>query len=172
MPNSIKCRQRELIRLAAWVLLIGLVAGCASKQESRENFGILQPSTEVSKIFESYQVLPNYKYFFTGSETKPLAIMGIDRNYTLVTRLWKEAADLTPEQLKGWVNQIGGFRPPFRTYGAHILGPAGQQVGIWYSLYDDSQVKMLGDKQIEVVPPSYMRKPSLPKGMKGFGIGF
>jgi hypothetical protein len=152
MLKSLKPRRGTLMQMAAWILLIGLVAGCASKQESRENSGILKLSIEVSKIFESYQVLPEYRYYFYGSATKPRAVMGIDRNYTLSTRLWKEAADLTPERLKGWVEQILGFMPPSRTYGAYILGPAGEQVGIWYSPYPDAPVSVQPDKRVEVIP--------------------
>jgi len=159
------------MQIAVWILMIGLFAGCASKQEARGNFGILQLSTEVSQIFENYQVFPNYKYYFTGSETKPLAIMGINRNYTLVTQIWKETADLNSEQLKRWVDQMLEFRPPVRTYGAHILGADGEQVGIWYSPYNDSPVKMLADNQIEVIPPSYAQKSTLPRGFRGFGLG-
>jgi len=171
MGKSIKYRKWTVIQMAAWILMIGLFAGCASNPEAPGNSGILQLSTEVSQTFESFQVLPQYKYYFTGSETKPLAIMGIDRNYTLVSQIWKEAGDLTPEQLKKWVNQILEFRPPMRTYGAHILGTNGEKVGIWYSPYNDSPVTMLADNQVEVVPPSYARKPTFPRGLRGFGFG-
>jgi hypothetical protein len=171
MIKSLTPRKWPLRQIAAWILMIGLLAACASGPEARENLGTLKLSREVSQIFENYQVLSNYKYYFTGSQTKPLAIMGIDRKYTLVSRIWKEAADLTPEQLKRWVDQILEFLPPMRTYGAHILGADGQQVGIWYSPYDETTVRMLADNQIEVVPPSYARKPRQPKGFKGFGIG-
>jgi hypothetical protein len=106
----------------------------------------------VSQIFQSHQVLPEYRYYFHGSATKPNVIMGIDRNYTLVTRLWKEVPDLTPEQLKRWIDQILAFLPPVRTYGAYILGPSGEQVGIWYSPYPDAPVRVQPDKRVEIIP--------------------
>jgi hypothetical protein len=152
MRKSIKPRRCTLKYLAAWILMIGLLAGCAASPERRANSGILKLSREVSQIFESYQVLPQYKYYYFGSDTKPSAIMGIDRNYTLDTELWKEAADLTPEQLKKWVEQILAFLPPVRTYGAYILGPAGEQVGIWYSPYPDAPVSVQPDKRVEIIP--------------------
>ena len=142
-----------VIQMAGWILMIGLLAGCASNHQARGNFGILKLSREVSRIFESYKVLPEYNYYLSGSVTKPRAIMGIDRNYTLATGLWKEAADLTPEQLKKWVDQILGFLPPTRTFGAYILDPNGQQVGIWYSPRNDSSVTVQPDNRIEIIPP-------------------
>jgi hypothetical protein len=152
MRKSMQPSKYMFIQMASWILMIGLLAGCASSPERRENSGILKLSREVSQVFESYQVLPEYKYYYYGSDTKPSAIMGIDRNYTLDTRLWKEAVDLTPEQLKKWVDQILAFMPPVRTYGAYILGPAGEQVGIWYSPYPDAPVAVQPDKRVEVVP--------------------
>jgi len=152
MLKSLKLRRCALMQMAAWILLIGLLAGCAANSKDRQNSGILKLSIEVSKIFESYQVLPEYRYYFYGSSTKPRAIMGIDQNYTLSTQLWKEAANLTPEQLKGWVEQILGFMPPTRTYGAYILGPADEKVGIWYSPYPDAPVSVQPDKRVEVIP--------------------
>ena len=148
--KSCKC---PLMQMAAGMVMIGLLAGCASNHKARGNFGILKPSLEVSRIFESYRVLPQYKYYFSGSITKPRAIMGIDRNYTLATGLWKEAADLTPEQLKRWVDQMLGFLPPTRTFGAYILGPAGEQVGIWYSPDNDNSVTVQPDNRVEIIPP-------------------
>jgi hypothetical protein len=141
------------MQMAAGMVMISLLAGCASNNKARGNFGILKLSREVSRIFESYQVLPEYNYYFSGSVTKPRAIMGIDRNYTLATGLWKEATDLTPELLKKWVDQILGFLPPTRTFGAYILGPNGQQVGIWYSPQNDNSVTVQPDKRIEIIPP-------------------
>lgn len=152
MLKSLKPCKCTLMQMAAWILLVGLLAGCASNPKDRQNSGILKLSIEVSKIFESYQVLPDYKYYFYGSATKPRAIMGIDRNYTLTTQLWKEAVDLTPERLKGWVQQILAFMPPTRTYGAYILGPADEKVGIWYSPYPDAPVSVQPDKRVEVIP--------------------
>jgi hypothetical protein len=138
--------------LAAVILMVSLLAGCASNQKARGNMGTLKLSLEVSQIFQTYQVLPEYRYFFHGSVNKPNAIMGIDRNYTLVTRLWKEAPDLTSEQLKRWVDRILGYLPPVRTFGAYILGPDGEQVGIWYSPYPDAPVSVQPDKRIEIIP--------------------
>ena len=153
---------------AACLLMVSLLAGCASKQEIRGNNGTLKLSLEVSQIFETYQVLPNHRYYYSGSSTKPKAIIGIDQNYSLDTRLWKEAADLNSEQLKRWVDQILGFRPPVRTFGSSILSASGQKVGIWYSPFDYTTVKVEADNQVMVFPPSEARRPSLPKAFREF----
>ena len=169
MTKLIKHRKWTAIQMAAGILIIGLLAGCAANQQARETYGRLKPSSEVNQIFQKYQVLPQYRYYITGSETKPQAIIGIDRNYTLVTRLWQAVPDLTSKQLKEWVDQMLGFGPQLYTFGAYILGPNGQQVGIWYSPYNDTTVTMQADNRIEVVPPSYTRQLSIPNGLRRFG---
>ena len=169
MIQSLKSRKWPVRQTAAGILMIGLLAGCAANQQARGNYGSLKLSSEVDQVFQKYQVLPQYRYYFSGSETKPQAIIGIDRNYTLVTRLWKEVPDLTSEQLKKWIDQMLGFRPAIRTFGAQILGPGGEQVGIWYSPYNDTTVALQADNRIEVVPPSYTRQLSIPNGLRRFG---
>jgi hypothetical protein len=170
MIKSLKPRKWPVRQIAAWSLAIGLLAACASGPEARENFGILKLSSEVSQIFQTFQVLPDHRYYYSGSDTKPQAIIGIDQNYTLESRLWKEAADLTPEQLKRWVDQMLGFLPPVRTFGSAILNASGEQVGIWYSPFNDTIVRVEADNRIMVYPPSSARKPSLPKALKGLGF--
>ena len=172
MIKLIKSRKWKAIQLAAGILMIGLLAGCAANQQARGNYGSLKLSSEVDQVFQKYQVLPQYRYYFSGSETKPQAIIGIDRNYTLVTRLWKEVPDLTSEQLKKWIDQMLGFRPAIRTFGAQILGPGGEQVGIWYSPYNDTTVTMQADNRIEVVPPSYARRVPIPEKWRGLGFDY
>ena len=151
MLKLIKTRKWTPIQLAAGILMISLLAGCAANKVARENSGSLKLSSEVSQIFQTYQVLPQYRYYITGSVTRPHAIMGIDRNYTFDSSLWQAAADLTPAQLKKWVDQMLGFKPATRTLGAYILDPGGERVGIWYSPYPDVPVQVYPDKRIVII---------------------
>jgi hypothetical protein len=170
MLKSIKPRKWSVIQMAAGILMIGLLAGCAATQEALRSSGSLKPSSEVSQIFQTYKVLPQYRYYFSGSDTKPSAIVGIDRNYTLDTSVWQAAADLTSGQLQNWVEQMLGFNPAWRTFGAYILDGKGQQVGIWYSLDNEVPVVVQSDKRIEIIPPE-AGEMGLPERMGGFGRG-
>jgi hypothetical protein len=123
--------------------------GCA------ENYGRLQRSAEVDKIFKSYQVLPDHKYYYTGPEGRPDAIMGIQRKYTLETTQWTEI-DLTDAQLKKLIEWINfHHRDSVRYYpsGFFVLGPDGKQLGIWYSIWDFTTVIVEKDNRIRVYPP-------------------
>jgi hypothetical protein len=172
MLKSLKPRKWSVMQMAAGILMSSLLAGCAANQQARGNFGTLKPSREVDQIFQKHQVLPEYKYYISGSVTKPQAIIGIDRNYTLDTRLWQAAENLTSEQLKKWVDQMLLFRPQLYTFGAYILGPNGERVGIWYSSYNHTTVAVHADNRIEVVPPSYARRVPIPEQWRGLGFDY
>ena len=94
-------------------------------------FGKLQRDAEISQIFETYQILPNHKYYISAWGNIPYAIIGIHKNYTLREELWKEV-NLTPQLLRSWVFQmepIYGYPP----YGSIILDHKGNRLGVWYS---------------------------------------
>jgi len=94
-------------------------------------FGKLQRDADTTRIFETYQILPNHKYYISAWGNIPYAIIGIDKNYTLREGLWKEV-DITPQLLRSWVLQmepIYGYLP----YGSNILDHKGNRLGVWYS---------------------------------------
>jgi len=127
-----------------------IIGGCA------ENYGRLQRSEEVDKIFKDYQVLSDHNYYYVGPEGRPDAIMGIQNEYTLETTQWTQfnASDNT---LKKWVDTINFYHNTgvrYYPYGFFILDPAGSRLGIWYSIWDWTTVMMKDDRRIQVFPPA------------------
>jgi len=138
--------------IAALTLLIG----CSG------TWGKYKRSDEVTKIYETYQVLPDYNYYYTGSNVRPDAVMGIQKNYTLTSAdLWI-AVNLDSKQLKFWVEDIKKD-PSYQPDGYFILDDKGKQIGTYYTRWDTGPVKMQGEKQVEVYLPdkdTYKRGPS------------
>ena len=131
------------------VLLI-IVIGCA------ENYGRLVRDGEANKIFNSYQILQGHRYYFSGPEGRPDAIMGIHPDYTLETTQWTEM-DLTEEKLKKLIDWINfHHRNNTRHYpdGFRILGHDGRPVGIWYSIWDWTAVLVKADRRVLIFPPT------------------
>jgi len=129
------------------VLLIPL--GCAG------NYGRLMRNQEINEVFNTYRVLPDYRYYFSGPVGRPDAVMGIHRDYTLETTQWTEV-DLTGEQLKKLIEWINFYhRGRTRNYpdGFLILDHDGHQMGIWYSIWDWTTVIVKEDKRVEVYAP-------------------
>lgn len=137
------------IFLSALLLMLTVVfSGCST------NYGQLRLSTEVENTFLDAIVLPNHKYYYSGGDTRPRAILAIHNSYKLRTNLWKEV-DLESEQLKNWIQQMRDFLEgySFRTFGSRVLDPEGKQVGIWYSAWNRTPVKMVGENEVAVYPP-------------------
>ena len=112
-------------------------------------------------LFTSFQVVPEYNYFYNGPPIRPKAIIGIDKDLIVEGKFWNPV-ELTTEQLTRWVKEIetrphGGNSAGVdgRFEGFVILDPEGTRVGIWYSRYDWGVFKFPGDGRIIVYSPSY-----------------
>ena len=120
---------------ALFVLIVtySTLSGCAGTLKSS---GVIT-SQEATAIWHSYEIQPNYNYYYAGPNTRPFYIIGVDDRYKLKSNLWKPV-DLTPEMLKDWFNyyrpRVGGYNP--LPYGAFINGPNGERIGLWYSVVD------------------------------------
>jgi hypothetical protein len=117
------------------------------------NQGGLRMSRDVNNLFESYQVLDNYNYYYSGPDARPNAILGIHDDYTLRSDLWK-AVDLTPDQLRLWIRMMTDHRgTSLRTYGARVIAPDGKDIGIWYSPWNWTAVRMEDDRHVVINTP-------------------
>lgn len=140
----------DTLPVILFITITIVFGGCA------ENYGRLQRSEEVDKIFKSYQVLPDLNYYYVGPEGRPDAIVGIQSTYTLETTQWTQF-NASEDILKKWVDTINfhhntGAR--YYPYGFFILDPEGSRLGIWYSIWDWTTVMMKDDKRIQVFPPA------------------
>ena len=143
--------RKDCFNAHVWMVCVGLLlAGCAASG----TLGRLEPSTAVDRDFENAVVLPGHAYFATGSANNPDAVIAIDGRYTLVTDRWRSVA-VTERQLKEWVDRLTNMRGyGLETFGAKILGPQNQYIGVWYCAKSNvTTVKMLGDGQVMVYPP-------------------
>ena len=147
LSNNLSGMTYKVPLVALLLMLIAVFSGCSA------NYGRLNLSKEVEKTFENAVVLPDHKYYYSGGDFRPRAILAIHNSYKLRTSLWKEV-DLEPEQLKNWILFMTEFRGySFRTYGSRVLDPEGKQLGIWYSAWNRTPVKMLGENEVAVYPP-------------------
>ena len=134
------------------LLVFGLIIGSGCSQ----NYGRLQRSEKIDKIFKTYQALPDHKYYYAGPGGRPDAIMGIHKDYTLETTQWT-TLDPTDDALKKAVDSIdfhNNTRVRNYPYGFIISDPDGRQIGIWYSIWDWTTVIMGEENRVMVFPPA------------------
>jgi hypothetical protein len=133
------------------------VLGCGA------NYGNLKYDNDVKQMFESYEVRPDYRYYYSGSDASPNVIIGIKKEYQLKSQLWKPV-DLTADLLKSWLNfprQRVGYDPSRR--GSYILGPDGKKIGVYYANRDWrtwSSVKLEGENLVLLSAPTHPNHPA------------
>ncbi len=145
----------------ALLLTASLLFASGSCAVRSNNWGTIRENHEVTRLFRSYEIRPDYNYFYYGVFLEPDTIMGIDKKYTVQSKFWKPLA-LSSDQLKRWVRDLDRSRDDAnfaRSYmgsyqGAYILDPERSAIGIWYSKLDWGVFHFPGENVIIAYPPS------------------
>jgi hypothetical protein len=127
-------------RLLAALFLLSLfclfIPGCASNWT--KNNGSYAQDDNIKIMFETYETVPGYKYYFTGYATSPDAIVGIQQDYELekvsgwANKTNWQQFETDGEKLKELVEAMGIPRRS-RPFGYHIKSPDGEQIGVMYT---------------------------------------
>ena len=147
---------KTLQKLLLMTVVIPLFfSGCAGTG----NYGTFQIDRELNQMFLSYQVMPDYNYFTSGGYDKPNAILGVHKDYLMVTDFWYSIPNVNSAQIEKWIRTIDpedrGVGHSYFAY--YILDPEGKQVGIWYSIQTYTVVKFLEENRIDVYPPELIQ---------------
>lgn len=144
------------------ILLISslVISGCAATSVGNRNVSTIRESPEVSRKYRSLTIDPNYIYYFSGPESQPDAIMGLEERYTVQSKFWHQV-DLTEEQLDFWVkwgdrqNADEGFSRRYmgRYQGAFIVDLQGEVIGDWFSKKDKGVFEFPGNDIVIAYPP-------------------
>jgi hypothetical protein len=115
------------------------------------NYGTLQPSSEVTNIFENNRILSDHAYYYIGLQGVPDAIIGVHPNYSLRSDRWRKI-DFTALTLKTWVFRMTAV-PLVKPEGAWILDPDGNRIGIWFAAQRQTVVRLEQNNRVVVAPP-------------------
>ena len=124
---------RRCVRVCLFTALCLSVVACAGMFA---NYGRFNPSDEVYQAFVTYQVNKDFRYYISGSDLHPNALMGLSRSYRLDPRsLWREV-QMTPEKMKEIVEGMNAKASMQREdqKGFELLDNNGRPIGVWYSL--------------------------------------
>ena len=138
------------------VLILLLTLGCAGWRMS--GYGHIDPNRDITQSFESYEVKPELNYYISGRDIYPTAIIGIDKRYTLVSKMWKKR-EFTPETFKKLVlnMQTKALDLDFvHIFGFNILDKEGKDIGDWYSIHQaTTSVKGIENNRLIIAPPPF-----------------
>ena len=141
-----------------------LIPGCASNWQ--KNFGKSVPDEDIKAMFERYEHVAGYNYFYTRFASAPEAILGIQREFELMSASgWKGSKtswqQFEPEgtKLKEFVEAMSSKPGRFPPFGYSIKAPNGNQIGVMYATprgpgWSD-EIQLLDGNRISVTPSIY-----------------
>ena len=114
--------------------------------EARWNLGRIVQSQEVVKQFEAGNLSEGYTYYYNGSKSKPEAIIGLSKEYTIKSKYWKSfnSDSDSVESLVKNVNQR-------RFFGAWLNDQNDEKIGVYFSKTKNVKIKMAGEKEIAYI---------------------
>lgn len=126
-----------------------------------KSYGHFSISDQVTRDVQAGVVYPELRYYYTGRDTMPYAIIGIDRAYRIPSRYWI-AFEPEPDRLKKMGRKIYNNiqQDP---YGSRIIDSEGNSIGIWYSNLYNRSVRVDEKKktvQILIVNPEIANRPA------------
>lgn len=126
---------RSVKNVSLSVLLILSLGVISCSSSLFRNYGQILPAGG-SADPENGVVNHEFRYYISGSDLYPNALIGLQRDYSLDPEaLWKEVV-MTPEKLrtivgymKSKASEYGQFQHPFE-----LLDTKGKKIGFWYSI--------------------------------------
>jgi len=137
-----------------------LMLSCASNWT--KNNGSSVQDDDIKTMFETYEYVSKYNYFYSGYENAPEAIIGIQKDYELVkVSGWANVANWQQFEPGGekLIELIDAMRNRSRPYGYIINEPGGDQIGVmfttrWGTSYIN-EIRFKDGNQLEVTPHKY-----------------
>jgi hypothetical protein len=136
-------------------LFIGFMVFFISR--SGENYGMLNPSEAVTAAFESHNQAPDLEYYFSGPESQPITIIGVEKRFRFDSADNWEKVNEGEESLK---RLISGMRSEAlqknrNLRGFEMVDQRGKRIGEWYSAVGiQAVIKRTGIDSVEIWPPS------------------
>ena len=133
-------------------MFLTILGGCAMS-----NYGRLESNSDITRTFETYQVIPDHTYYYRGTFSRPFVIVGINKNFELNSKLWVEI-DPQSKDFRTLIDRVSlqGSGSTTRPWGLRILDHSGSAVGVWYSAIRAATVEVNENGQIVNLSPLRM----------------
>ena len=123
-------------RIGLCALLLLCFGGWSCSGTLFQNYGRIHPGDETSRALENGMVDSELRYYISGSDLYPNALIGLRRDQRLDPEtLWKEVK-MTPEELRNIVGFMKAKAFEYREFPHRfdLLDTGGKKIGFWYSI--------------------------------------
>ena len=123
-----KTTAKTIFMFSLGILTLVWSIGCS------QNYGRIHWDEDVTRAFENKQFEPNYNFYQYTIGMRVFAIVGLNPNLELESRLWREleadTEDFEVARSRMWYDYS---QIPEYPRGAVIMDPAGEKVGVYFS---------------------------------------
>jgi hypothetical protein len=138
-------KQRSTILALLGLSIMFLLAGCAA------NYASFRLDDQIAQAFKNYQMIDGYRYYYSGRENKPSAIVGINPEFQFSSKFW---TSIEPSKFKEMVDRMFPTANAL-LYGAAMLAPDGRKAGVYYSWVEFRSAKFVGQRVIVYSPEEF-----------------
>jgi hypothetical protein len=123
--------KKSLLPLLIFSLLL-MLSNCVSTRDMAQ----VRNSAEAERMFFNGQVADKYNYYYYGPENKPIALLALNKNYSIQSQFW-HATSLDNSTLQNWVALFENdlFKDESEYRGREIVSPQSQTIGLVLSRY-------------------------------------
>jgi hypothetical protein len=154
LKEEIMYKYSKFVLCIILFLALFYLSGCASSFFKSQ--GKIETDVVVTDSFNKFQINTNFNYYLSGSDVYPTSILGLNKNYTPGTDLWKQI-NMTPElfsELVTNMNTRSVQRCSQTMHGFYVYDDKNNKIGVWYSLITGSIfVQMQEDGKVVIFPP-------------------
>jgi hypothetical protein len=147
-------KKNKAIQMVTIVIVFSIFFGCM------KSYGRFTIDDQVTRDVLSGVSDPQLRYYYSGRDTMPYAIIGIDRAYDIHSPYWIEF-DPEPDRLKKMSQKIFANIQD-DAYGARMISAQGKSIGVWYSTVFSRSVRVDEKKktvQVLFVNPENDNRP-------------
>ena len=84
---TFQMKKKTNIYIFGLAVIQSMLISCAATGRSS---GVIT-GREATAIWHTYEILPDYHYYYAGPDAQPFYIIGIDDRYKLMSKLWNAA---------------------------------------------------------------------------------
>jgi hypothetical protein len=130
-------KKRILLLLAGMVLM----SACAGA------YGKLVTSPASLNHYRNETLPADFNYYYCGRSGLPYAVVGIDDTYPFNDRVWFRIE--TMDEVYKKIANLSDLHPYARSMrAADILDPGGKRIGVWFSYYHHTPVRVDPDSGV------------------------
>ena len=130
-------------------MFLFILGGCKTA-----NYGRLESNPDITRAFEAYQIIPDHSYYYRGSASRPIVIVGIHKDFELNSKLWV-AVDPKSKDFRSVIDRVSaqGMGGTTRPWGFKIFDQSGRALGVWYSASRAAAIEVNENNQIVNLTP-------------------